>query len=160
MNKKEQIMHEVSLIEKVVDMLNSFDSKDDFDDLSINSNDTTVYDKNTEGFVVNSTVYYDKEYIYKNAFKLCITYTTYRYDTYIERILLFPDIKNNKEFCYCITSLLYCYIDGKVKNNLHNKIITLLNIEEKREYLMVMDKKLEENLLNTIDEYYKSKKEK
>lgn len=157
MISNEQMVHNISLLEKILDMFNHFD-KDDWDDLSIDNNSETIYD--SEDGITTPVKHYTKDYTYKNAFTLRVSYTGNPYkNASIEGVLLFPDIKNNKNFYFdCYIPLFYNCIDDGLKANILNKIITLLKNENKNIYSKNVE--MEQNVLNIIDEYYKSKKEK
>lgn len=158
MISRDQMIHNTLLLEKVLDMFNNFD-KDDWDKVSIdNTTDTDKYQND------DSRRYYNKTYKYKNAFELVISYSgdIYNDNIDIDKVLLFPDIKNNINFCFdvFVPELYGCNLEDRENSNktsITNKIITLLKNENK--YVYSRDAKSEENLLNTIDEYYKSKKE-
>lgn len=154
---KEQFIHNVLLLEKVLDMFNHFD-KDDWNDLKIDNSTDSVYPTDNDS---DSTIYKYKDYTYKNAFTLSITYTgdLYNNDIDIEEVRLFPDIKNEKDYCILIyVQLMFNFIDEEIRTSIINKLITLLKNENK--YVYSVEERLENSLLSTIDEYYKNKKEK
>ena len=154
---KEQFVHNVLLLEKVLDMFNHFD-KNDWNDLKIDNSTDSVYP--TDNDDDEPTIYKYKDYTYKNAFTLSITYTgdLYKDDIDIEEVRLFPDIKNEKDYCIIIyMQLMFSFVDDEIRTSIINKLITLLKNENK--FVYSVEEKLEKNLLSTIDEYYKNKKE-
>lgn len=153
---KDQFVHNVLLLEKVLDMFNHFD-KDDWNDLKIDNSTDSIYPTDNDN---DDTTYKYKDYTYKNAFTLSITYTgdLYKDNIDIEEVRLFPDIKNEKDYCILIyIQLMFNFVDDNIRTSIINKLITLLKNENK--YVYSVEERLESNLLSTIDEYYENKKE-